>query len=105
MDIILEESPIVDQAKKPEKQNQKESSSSTSCNFERLYSEMIEVQSDIESLDEGVQKFFTQYIGSIVNPNEIKNTAKIIKQNKAFQDKIYENFKSFLEIDLKENKE
>ena len=105
MDIILEESPIIDQAKKPEKQNQKESSSSTSCNFERLYSEMIEVQSDIESLDEGVQKFFTQYIGNIVNPNEIKNTAKIIKQNKAFQDKIYDNFKSFLEIDLKENKE
>ena len=107
MDIIIEESLDTDQIKKPEKQNQKESSSSStsSCNFERLYSEMVEVQSDIESLDEGVKKFFTQYIENIVNPNEIKNTAKIIRQNKAFQDKIYEKFKSFLEVDLKENKE
>ena len=103
MDIILEEPSYIDQMKKTDKQNQKESSSS--CNFERLFSEMVEVQSDIESHDEGVQKFFNQYLESIINPNEIRNTAKIIKQNKAFQEKLYENFKIVLEVDLKENKE
>ena len=107
MEIILEENPlnpINEPMKKPEKQNPKESSSS-SCNFERLYSELVEAQSDIESLDEGVQKFLAQYIENIINPNEIKNIAKIIKQNNTFQDKIYDSFQILLKEDLKENKE
>ena len=105
MDIILEENSLVDQIKKPEKKNQKESSMSSSFNFERLYSELVEAQSDIESIDEGIQKFFTQYLENITNPNEIKNIVKIIKQNNAFQEKMYGTFKLFLEADLKENKE
>lgn len=102
MDIALDDNQFSEKEKKNEKQNQKESSS---YNFERLFSELIEVQSDIESLDDGVQKFFSQYMDSIINPNEIKNTTKIIKQNSSIQDKIKDNFKLFLEMDLKENKE
>ena len=105
MDIILEDNQIIDPIKKPEKHNQKESPSVVSCNFEHLFSEIIEAQSDIESLDDGVQKFFSQYIDNITNPNEIKNIVKILKQNKSFQEKIYDIFKLFLEEDLKENKE
>ena len=106
MDIILEDNQIIEQIKKPEKHNQKESPSLlASSNFEHLFSEIIEAQSDIESLDDGVQKFFSQYIENITNPNEIKNTVKILKQNKSFQEKIYDIFKLFLEEDLKENKE
>ena len=109
MDIIIEENPfnsINDPMKKPEKQNQKDSiSSSPFCNFERLYSELVEVQSDFKSLDEGVQKFVTHYIENIINPNEIKNTAKIIKQNNISQEKIYDAFQILLKEDLKENKE
>ena len=105
MDIILEDNQIIDPIKKTEKHNQKESPSVVSCNFEHLFSEIIEAQSDIESLDDGVQKFFSQYIDNITNPNEIKNIVKILKQNKSFQEKIYDTFKLFLEEDLKENKE
>ena len=106
MDIILEDNQITEQMKKPEKHNQKESPSLlVSCNFEHLFSEIIEAQSDIESLDDGVQSFFSQYIENITNPNEIKNTVKILKQNKSFQEKIYDIFKIFLEEELKENKE
>ena len=107
MDIIFEEPQQIEQIKKPDKQNPKDSISTSlsSCNFERLFSEIVEAQSDIESLDDGVQKFFSQYMKNIINPNEIKNTVKIIKQNSAIQDKIYDYFKIFLEEDLKENKE
>ena len=42
---------------------------------------------------------------SIINPTQIKNTVKIIRQNKSFQEKIYDIFKQFLEADIKENKE
>ena len=71
MDIILEDNQIIEQIKKPEKHNQKESPSLlASSNFEHLFSEIIEAQSDIESLDDGVQKFFSQYIENITNPNE-----------------------------------
>ena len=80
-------------------------SSSSSCNFERLFSEIIEAQSDIESMDNGVQKFFNNYMESIVNPNEIKNTINTIKSNTALQSKLIENFKTFLENELKQNKE
>ena len=104
MEIILEENQPSDLIKKPEKQNPKESSS-YSYNFEHLFSELVEAQSDIESLDNGVQKFFNEYIENITDPNEIKNITKIIKQNNAFQDKINETFKVVLEDDLKENKE
>jgi len=61
MEIILEENHSSDLIKKPEKQNPKESSS-YSYNFEHLFSELIEAQSDIESLDNGVQNFFNEYI-------------------------------------------
>ena len=98
---------------KPANQNQNQSnnqkdpqpSSSSSCNFERLFSEIIEAQSDIESMDNGVQKFFNNYMESIVNPNEIKNTINTIKSNTALQSKLIENFKAFLENELKQNKE
>ena len=100
-------------AQKPANQNQNQSnnqkdpqpSSSSSCNFERLFSEIIEAQSDIESMDNGVQKFFNNYMESIVNPNEIKNTINTIKSNTALQSKLIENFKAFLENELKQNKE
>ena len=107
MDIIFEESQQIEQIKKPDKQNPKESisSPSPSCNFERLFSEIVEAQSDIESLEDGVQKFFSQYMENITNPNEIKNTVKIIKKNSAVQEKVYDSFKIFLEAELKENKE
>ena len=105
MDIILQDTQALEQIKKPDKQNQKDSSLSSSCNFERLFSEIIEVQSDIESLEDGLQKFFSQYIENITNPSEIKNTIKIIQQNKSFQEKIYDTFKLFLEEELKENRE
>ena len=84
---------------------QKDPQSSSSCNFERLFSEIIEAQSDIESMDEGVQKFFSNYIDNIVNPDEIKTTIKTIKQNKALQSKLINNFKAFLENELQTNKE
>ena len=106
MDLILQQDiQANEQMKKPDKKNQKDSSSFSSCNFERLFSEIIEAQSDIESLEDGLQKFFSQYMDSIINPLEIKNTVKIIRQNKSFQEKIYETFKQFLESDIKENKE
>ena len=89
----------------PQKEPQQSSSSSSSCNFERLFSEIIEAQSDIESMDDGVQKFFNSYMESIVNPNEIKNTINTIKSNTALQSKLMENFKIFLENELKQNKE
>ena len=101
MDIAFDDNQFSEREKKSEKQNQKE----PSYNFERLFSELVEVQSDIESLDDGVQKFFSQYINGIINPNEIKNTTKIIKQNSSIQDKIKDNFKLLLEMDLKENRE
>ena len=101
MDIAFDDNQFSQREKKSEKQNQKE----PTYNFERLFSELIEVQSDIESLDDGVQKFFNQYIDSIINPNEIKNTTRIIKQNSSIQDKIKDNFKLLLEMDLKENRE
>ena len=101
MDIAFDDIQFSEREKKSEKQNQKE----PSYNFERLFSELVEVQSDIESLDDGVQKFFSQYIDNIINPNEIKNTTKIIKQNSSIQDKIKDNFKLLLEMDLKENRE
>ena len=82
-----------------------QSSTSSSCNFERLFSEIIEAQSDIESMDEGVKKFFSNYIENIVNPNEMKNTIKIIKQNESNQSKLIEDFKTFLETELHSNKE
>ena len=88
----------------PQKEPQQPSSSS-SCNFERLFSEIIEAQSDIESMDDGVQKFFNSYMESIVNPNEIKSTINTIKSNTALQSKLMENFKTFLENELKQNKE
>ena len=78
--------------------------SSSSCNFERLFSEIIEAQSDIESMDEGVQKFFSNYIDNIVNPNEMKNTIKTIRQNASLQSKLIDIFKSFLENELIQNK-
>ena len=92
---------------KNQSNNQKDPqpSSSSSCNFERLFSEIIEAQSDIESMDNGVQKFFNNYMESIVNPNEIKNTINTIKSNTALQSKLIENFKAFLENELKQNKE
>ena len=99
-------------AQKPTNQNQNSnliqkdsSNSTTSCNFERLFSEIIEAQSDIESMDDGVQKFFKNYMESIVNPNEMKNTINIIKQNKVLQSKIISNFKTFLENELQQKKE
>jgi len=101
MDIAFDDIQFSEKEKRNEKQNQKE----PSYNFERLFSELVEVQSDIESLDDGVQKFFSQYIDNIINPNEIKNTTKIIKQNSSIQDKIKDNFKLLLEMDLKENRE
>ena len=75
-------------------------SSTSSCNFERLFSEIIEAQSDIESMDDGVQKFFNNYMENIVNPNEIKNTINVIKQNSVLQSKLIENFKTLLETEL-----
>ena len=81
------------------------SSSSSSCNFEKLFSEIIEAQSDIESIDDEVQKFFTNYISNIINPNEMKNTINIIQQNSALQSKLIEKFVAFLKQELKENKE
>ena len=80
-------------------------SSSSSCNFERLFSEIIEAQSDIESMDDGVQKFFKNYMENIVNPDEMKNTINIIKQNSVLQSKLIENFKTLLETELQQNKE
>ena len=56
-------------------------------------------------MDNGVQKFFNNYMESIVNPNEIKNTINTIKSNTALQSKLIENFKAFLENELKQNKE
>ena len=81
------------------------SSSSSSCNFEKLFSEIIEAQSDIESIDDEVQKFFTNYISNIINPNEMKNTINIIQHNSALQSKLIEKFVAFLKQELKENKE
>ena len=81
------------------------SSSSSSCNFEKLFSEIIEAQSDIESIDDEVQKFFTNYISNIINPNEMKNTINIIQQNSALQSKLIEKFVAFLKQELNENKE
>ena len=92
-------------AQKPANQNQNQSnnqkdpqpSSSSSCNFERLFSEIIEAQSDIESMDNGVQKFFNNYMESIVNPNEIKNTIKVPNyyQIRSFIDILAEQFSKF----------
>ena len=81
------------------------SSSSSSCNFEKLFSEIIEAQSDIESIDDEVQKFFTNYISNIINPNEMKNTINIIQHNSALQSKLIEKFVAFLKQELNENKE
>ena len=81
------------------------SASSSSCNFERLFSEIIEAQSDIESMDDGVHNFFTNYMQNIVNPIEMKNTINIIKQNSVLQSKLIENFKKYLENELQQNKE
>ena len=102
-------------AQKPLNQNQNQtasniqkdpqSSTTSSCNFERLFSEIIEAQSDIESMDDGVQKFFNNYMENIVNPNEIKNTINVIKQNSVLQSKLIENFKTLLETELQQNKE
>ena len=100
---IREKSQMQNQNQNPIKDPQ--SSPSSSCNFERLFSEIIEAQSDIESMDEGVKKFFSNYIENIVNPNEMKNTIKIIKQNESNQSKLIEDFKTFLEAELHSNKE
>ena len=100
---IREKPPMQNQNPNPIKDPQ--SSTSSSCNFERLFSEIIEAQSDIESMDEGVKKFFSNYIENIVNPNEMKNTIKIIKQNESNQSKLIEDFKTFLETELHSNKE
>ena len=130
MDIILEDNQYMNQFQQPNQQKQNslpftirekplmqnpnpnpnpvkdpQSSPSSSCNFERLFSEIIEAQSDIESMDEGVKKFFSNYIENIVNPNEMKNTIKIIKQNESNQAKLIQDFKSFLEEELHSNKE
>ena len=128
MDIIFEDNQYMNQfqqpnqpkqnslpfsiREKPPMQNQNpnaikdpQSSTSSSCNFERLFSEIIEAQSDIESMDEGVKKFFFDYIENIVNPNEMKNTITIIKQNESNQSKLIEDFKTFLETELLSNKE
>ena len=96
---------------KPSNQNQNSNPAqrdiqpSSSCNFERLFSEIIEAQSDIESMDEGVKKFFSDYTENIINPQEMKNTINIIKQNKVLQSKLIENFRAFLENELQQNKE
>ena len=101
-------------AQKPLNQNQNQNttniqkdpqSSSSSSNFERLFSDIIEAQSDIESMDDGVQKFFKNYMENIVNPDEMKNTINIIKQNSVLQSKLIENFKTLLETELQQNKE
>ena len=101
----IHEKPSIQNQNQNSNLNQKEPQSSSSCNFERLFSEIIEAQSDIESMNEGVQKFFSNYIDNIVNPDEIKTTIKTIKQNKALQSKLIDNFKAFLENELQINKE
>ena len=78
---------------------------SSACNFEKLFSEIIEAQSDIESIDDEVQKFFSNYISNIINPSEMKNTINIIQQNSALQSKLIDKFVTFLKQELNENKE
>ena len=73
------------------------------CNFERLYSEIIEVQSDIETQLKGTQDFFTSYMNSIICPDEITKILKIIEYNSSYQEKLAEKFKKHLLEDLSQN--
>ena len=73
------------------------------CNFERLYSEIVEVQSDIETQLKGTQDFFNSYMNSIICPDDITKILKLIEYNSSYQEKLAENFKKHLLDDLAQN--